>query len=553
MERKITANLFLIGILSAILATLLTAGAFHASFDDQIRADLKSSAELVAESYTLLDDPARLEQLDNENLRITLIAPDGEVLFESDADKSEMDNHADRPEVVDALLLGTGSSVRQSKTRMTSEYYYAIRLSDGNILRTSVESEGIFAPYFATLPALVGVLFLLLILSIFLAVALTRKLLRPIRQLSENIDEVDIDGAAGNKIYEEFVPFVEKIRAQRDENRRQLKKLSEEEEKLSVIIASMAEGLIVLDREKRVLMINESAKRYLGCEIDPIRQNIVRVTRNRQIIECIELGGEESSYMDMISLDGRKLQIMSGPVVSGGKKIGILCFILDVTEKVQAEKMRQEFTANVSHELKTPLTSISGYAEMIEAGMARGEDSVKFAAKIHKEAGRMLTLISDIIRLSELDEGNIESLSAPVELLALAEECAASLALSAEKHGVAVTVTGTPTVVAGSKEMLSELIYNLIDNGIRYNKPGGKVEVKIDERTLTVADNGIGIPAKNQPRIFERFYRVDKSRSKESGGTGLGLAIVKHIAGLHHAQIQLVSEEDAGTRITVTF
>ena len=553
MERKITGNLFFIGILSALLATLLTAGAFHTSFDRQIRADLQSSAELAAEAYSLSDDPDRLEQLDSKNLRITLIADNGEVLFESDADKNEMNNHADRPEVADARLFGTGSSVRRSQTRMTDEYYYAIRLSDGNILRASVESEGNFAPYFATLPALIGVLLLLLVLSIFLAVALTKNLLRPIRRLSENIDEVEIDGAAGNKIYEEFVPFVEKIRAQRDENRRQLKKLTEEEERLSVIIASMAEGLIVLDREKRVLMINESAKRYLGCEIDPIRQNIVRVTRNRRIIECIERGSAESSYLDTISLEDRKLQIMSGPVISSGKSIGILCFILDVTEKVQAEKMRQEFTANVSHELKTPLTSISGYAEMIEAGMATGADSVKFAAKIRKEAGRMLTLIRDIIRLSELDEGNTDELNNPVELLSLAQECAASLALAAEKHSVTVTVTGVQSVVAGSREMLSELIYNLIDNGIRYNKPGGKVEVAIAERMLRVSDNGIGIPAKNQPRIFERFYRVDKSRSKESGGTGLGLAIVKHIAGLHHAKLELTSEEDVGTCITVRF
>lgn len=550
MEGRITANLFLIGFLSALLATLLSVTAFHQGFENQIETDLKSSAELVAESYELFYDRDMLEGLEGENLRITLISTTGEVLFESDADIGNMDNHLNRPEVSDAIRFGVGQSKRHSETRMVDEYYYAIRLSDGNVIRTSIESQGIYETFFEVFPALVGVLFLMLILSVVLSIALTRNLLRPIQKLSENIDETAELGDEGNKIYDEFVPFVEKIRLQRDENLKQLKKLRMEEDRLETIIASMSDGLIILDKENRVLMINDSAKKFLGCESDPGKQNIVQITRNREIIECIEKGRREKSYLDL-SLDGRRLQFMSGPVESSDKMIGVICFVLDVTEKLQAEKMRQEFTANVSHELKTPLTSISGYAEMIESGMASGNDATKFAGKIQREAGRMLTLISDIIRLSQLDEGNTDTLCEQVDLLEVARESAEQLSHSAEKHQVSISISGESRIVTGSASMLGELIYNLIDNGIRYNKPGGRVEVTVSENTLIVKDNGIGIPAKAQPRIFERFYRVDKSRSKESGGTGLGLAIVKHIATLYGWKISLQSRENIGTQITV--
>lgn len=552
MEEKITAHLFFMGIIAAVLAVLVSTYIFRGGFGQQVESDVRSSAELISEAYPYLEDDGELEKFSAGGRRITLINSQGAVEYDSFAEAGSMENHLDRPEVSDALKNGIGQSMRRSETNMTDVYYCAVRLDDGRVLRISMEAGNALSIFTERYPLVFWLVIALLILSVVMAVILTRKLVKPIIRLGENIDNVDVE-RDGEKIYPELAPFIEEIQAQRVKNRSQLKALAEEQEKLSAIIESMSEGLIVLDKEQRVLMVNQGAADYLGINHDPGRRNIVFLTRERGILDCAEraAGGEYSSAT--IDIGGRKLQVMASPVVSERQTMGVICFILDVTEKIQIEKMKQEFTANVSHELKTPLTSISGYAEMIETGMAKDEDIIGFAAKIHKEAGRLLVLISDIIRLSELDEIDGSDEVESVDLLDIANECVSTLALSAHKHRVVIKAEGVHTAVRGSRSMLTELVYNLCDNAIRYNKENGSVTVTVEAGKITVADTGIGIPMKYQHRIFERFYRVDKSRSKETGGTGLGLAIVKHIARQHGAEIKLTSVEGAGTSITVEF
>ncbi|MGI6269056.1 MAG: ATP-binding protein [Candidatus Howiella sp.] len=553
MEEKITGHLFFMGVVAAVLTAALTIFIFNSRLQTRVQNDLAGSASLIAEAYDGLDRPEELRRF-SENLRVTLIDPDGYVLFDSVADAAAMENHADRPEVAAALSTGAGQDVRRSATNMTNEYYAAVRLDDGRVLRVSIEAANALETLSGAYPALIFLFVGLLLLSVLLAVFLTRSLIRPINRLAETLDDLDPVGEE-KRIYPELAPFVEKIQSQRAENRSQLKALADEQEKLTAIMESMSEGLIVLGSDRQVLMLNRSAKEYLGCadrETEAGR-NILYFIRNREILDAVEraFGGESVSVT--VGLNGRKLQVMAGPARTDIQQMGVICFLLDVTEKVQIEKMKQEFTANVSHELKTPLTSISGYAEMIENGMAKSEDVAGFAARIHKEAGRLLTLISDIIRLSELDEMPQADVFAPVDLLEVARDCAGILAHSAEQHGVQMLVEGEPSLVHGSRSMLGELVYNLADNAIRYNKPGGSVTLRVESGRLIVSDTGIGIPQKYQRRVFERFYRVDKSRSKETGGTGLGLAIVKHIARQHRAEIFLKSSEGAGTEITVEF
>lgn len=550
MGKKITAHLFLMGLFAAVAAAIITSVVFANSFQKQVEFDLRSSGDLIADAYGTLDNLDDLQAF-ADNLRITLIDTDGTVLFESAADKTTMDNHASRPEVEQAVQTGTGESMRRSDTKDSDEYYYAVRLDDGRVLRVSLEAKSAFDTFRDAYPAVIILILLLLVMSVLFAVVLTKKLVRPINRLADSIDSETIRDE--DKIYPELAPFIEEIQFQRRHNLDQLKELSEQQEKLTAIIKSMSEGLIILDKEHKIMMMNESARTYLGCVGDPEHKNIVFATRNRDILSCIERAADGDSHTETIRVDGRNLQVMASPVLTDQMPMGVICFILDVTEKVQIEKMKQEFTANVSHELKTPLTSISGYAELIETGIAKQEDISAFAAKIHKEAGRMLTLISDIIRLSELDEIQTISDAEEVDLLEVAKECVSSLTLLAKHHFVTLKIEGKHACVTGNRSMLTELVYNLCDNAIRYNKKGGTVTITVADRQITVADTGIGIPTKYQHRIFERFYRVDKSRSKETGGTGLGLAIAKHIAKQHGAEITLTSTEGIGTKITVIF
>ena len=433
MKRRLFGPLLLVEVLTLVLTMLLSAAIFKAAFDRQIGTDIAQNARLLAAAYERAGSVAELRALDGEELRVTLIAPDGAVRFDT---LGATENHGDRPEVLEALAGGAGSDTRTSATAGYYTFYYALRLADGDVLRVARDAQGLYSAFDRVLPPLLVVFAVMLALSALLAALLARRIVRPLEDMAERLGE-----AGQEPPYPELAPFTERVRRQRR-------------------------------REE------------------------------------------------------------------------------------ETQRQRQEFTANVTHELKTPLTSISGYAEMIETGIARPEDVPGFAARIRSESQRLLSLIGDIIQLSQLDLGDGDPFE-DVELLALSRSVTDSLSLTAEKRGITLHVEGTSQTVRGDKRQLWELIYNLCDNAIRYNVDRGRVDVLVEQTAegsaLTVSDTGIGISEEHQARVFERFYRVDKSRSRESGGTGLGLAIVKHIALRHGAELRLHSAPGQGTRITVRF
>lgn len=553
LKSKLTGRLCVIGLVSVILTAVSATLAFWFIFSRQAQDDLKMSGTLLASAYDQSAAPSgeELSEIASEDYRITLISPDGTVLYESDPQASEdrMDNHKDRPEIKQALETGDGSSARESDTVGRVTYYYAVRLQNGDVLRVSRQVDNVFSVFGGIIPILIVITVYVLLVCLVMASEMTKGIIRPIESMAKDPDAV---------AYDELVPFSNMIESQRREIEAQMGRIQQETDKINTIIANMEEGFVLLDGEKNVLMHNDSAIRLLQSRPgEVIGNSFIRLSRNQNVNHCIDSASKGKSREAAFEVGERQLQLLANPVYSKGEQIGVICIIVDMTGRHALDQMRQEFTANVSHELKTPLTSISGYAEMIESGIAKDGDVKTFAAKIHKEAGRLVTLIGDIIRLSQLDEEPSQVQPVRVDMASLVEECTDSLVISADKHKVSLETDVTPCAVRGDRNMLYELIYNLCDNAIRYNKENGSVLISVKPRdgkvVLKVKDTGIGIPKEHQARIFERFYRVDKSRSKQTGGTGLGLAIVKHIAEQHKAQISLESEEGAGTVITVTF
>ena len=551
MEEKITLRLFLMGVCAAMLACVLTGTLLLGSFAAQVKQDLQQSTRLIAQAYD--GNPDSMSKWTMDNLRITLIAPDGQVLYESSQDAQQMENHSDRPEIAQALAEGEGESERRSDTYLQKVYYFALRLESGEVLRTSVTAGAFYNLFETAYPYLVGMLFFIAALSIVLSVLLTRKILRPIRELAANIDEVNVRDTEKNEVYAELAPFVREIQSQRRQIAYQFGQLEEERTKMALIIAHMAEGLIVLDGRNRIIAVNQSARESLQLSRHCEGENLLYVSDAPELREAIAAADAQGGDSLLLHRGGRVYRVFSDPVVSAGVRVGIVLLMVDMTRERQMERMRQEFTANVSHELKTPLTSISGYAEMIETGLAQAQDVQRFAARIHKEAARMIALIGDIMRLSALDEGAETASSERVALTEIAREEAEAQELSAQQHGVRIEVSGDGSCVMADRTLLREMIHNLMDNAVRYNRPGGSVRVCVEDGTVTVSDTGIGIPGESRERVFERFYRVDKSRSRETGGTGLGLSIVRHIAQLYKAELSLESEVGVGTTITVRF
>lgn len=552
MEEKITLRLFLMGICAAVLAAFLTGTLLMQGFTQQVKNDLKESARVIVRAYD--GDVQTLAQYASNNLRLTLIAPDGTVSYESGyEDTDRMDNHAQRPEIVDALSNGTGEATRESDTVLTTVYYYAMRLDDGSVLRTSIKANMFYDSFDRAYPYITGMLFFIAALSILMAVWLTRGLLRPVRRLASSIDAVDVNAQESNAIYKELVPFVEQIQSQHKKIQFQLTQLEEERIKIEHITTHMSEGLVMLDAKNRILAANKSARSALRLPDTSDGENLLYVSNVEGLHLAIAHAQEGQSYSSTINSAQRILRIYTDPVVSSGVFMGIVLFMVDVTETTKIERMRQEFTANVSHELKTPLTSISGYAQMIEAGIAKPEDIADFAQRIHKEATRMLSLIGDIMRLSQLDEGGSGTDDDWVSLAEIVNEEAEALELSAQKREVDLHVSVDESMVQVDRTLLRELVHNLCDNAIRYNRQGGQVDISVKDGVFKVNDTGIGIAQENIDRVFERFYRVDKSRSRETGGTGLGLAIVRHVSQLYGAKIELSSTVGKGTCVTVRF
>lgn len=554
MEGKINTHLFIMGLVTAILVSLITWLVFFNAFQNQVNADLKTDAQLIATSYDYITDDNNLKDFAKGQTRITLIKADGNVIF--DSEKKSDENHLERSEIKDALQDGEGYSSRYSETTRTNTYYYAMKLSNGNILRVAKDADALNSVFTSILPYMILIFIMLLIMSLAIGFFLTKKIINPITKLSESVDDIGTDIDADD-IYPELSPFITEIIAQKREIRYQLGKVEREKNKVAAIIQNMSEGMILLDLDKNILLMNEATKRIFNVgDVTLKHDSLLYISRDKDVNDCVDkaLDGENSSLELM--LNGRIYQMIANPVASQGEQIGVICLIIDITEKKEMESMRQEFTANVSHELKTPLTSISGYAEMIEAGIVKEEDIKNFAGRIRKESARLLSLISDIILLSRLDNSQkAEAIrKETVNLLTIAQKCADDIAVQAERQGVVVRVSGEEYIMRGNITLLTELVQNLCDNAVRYNRDrDGKVDITVGNGFIDVKDTGIGVPPEHRARIFERFYRVDKSRSKERGGTGLGLAIVKHICELYDAKIELKSSEGFGTEIKITF
>ena len=437
MKKKINLQFLIMSVTAIILTLVISTLVSYEVLKDEVMEDLHTYAKVLVETGTFSDMEHISYDAKEDGLRVTVIAEDGSVEYDSNVNASDMDNHEKRPEIETALESGEGSAIRRSRTLERSMFYYALRLDDGNVLRVAKESDNVLSIMSSTFPLLLGLAVVLFAVGALFSHLLTKSIVAPVEQMANDMDHLE-----SIRVYKELRPFITTIQKQHED----------------------------------------------------IRKNA---------------------------------------------------------------DMRQEFTANVSHELKTPLTSISGYSELIESGMATDEDVIRFAGEIHQNANRLLTLINDIIRLSELDVSTQEVVYEQLDLYAMAEKCVDMLQVNAENHDVTLRLSGKSAYVNANREMMNELLYNLCDNAIRYNKKGGKVDVSVEETdtevVLSVADTGIGISKEHQERIFERFYRVDRSRSKLTGGTGLGLAIVKHIVAQHHANLELESEKDAGTQIRVRF
>lgn len=548
MTKKIFRCMLTVAV-AVLLASLVTSVSFiydyfNHSQTEQLSEELKSVAEIVNVSGKEF-----FENYHSSVFRFTLVSGDGEVVFDTEADAESMENHKNREEIKEALAYGKGSSARYSSTLTQKNVYEAVELENGNVLRISASHLTVGALVLGMLPTIAAIIIISLIVSLFLSDKMAKSIVKP-------LDRLDLENPQENDVYEELSPILRKINNQHKQIEKQMRQLRHRTDEFRQITDSMSEGLVMLNKNGEVLSINPAAQKLFGADETAVGNSFVTVDRSTEMIEAIDdaLIGKHSEFRKLIS--GREYQFSISRIESAGKTIGVVILCFDVTETAFAERNRQEFTANVSHELKTPLQSIIGSAELLESGLVKPEDTSRFVGNIKKEATRLVSLINDIIRLSQLDE-NSTQMRESVDLSEVAAEVIEVLKNSAQKKNVTLELSGGECIINGIRRYLYEIIYNLCDNAIRYNVDGGKVTVDISyidsKVVLKVSDTGIGIPPEHQSRIFERFYRVDKSHSKETGGTGLGLSIVKHAVSYHGGNISLESVVGKGTQITVTF
>ena len=488
---------------------------------------------------------AFLENVEADRFRVTWIGADGTVLFDTRVDESAMENHADREEIQEAFKSGSGSAVRNSSTLTEQTYYEARRLSDGTVLRISTNQ----ASAWALMMDLLWPMSLVAVLAIGLSLILARRMAK---NIVEPMNRLDLEHPLSNNTYEELSPLLRRINQQHLQINAQMRKLQRKTDEFIQITSNMQEGLVVLDKETHIRSINTAAMRIFRTEETCVGSSFFLINRSNALRQALNDALDKGHGSVVQELEGRIYRFDMSGIQSDGNLLGAVILVVDVTESQNAEKMRREFSANVSHELKTPLQGIIGSAELLENGMVKSEDAPRFVGHIRREASRLVNLIEDIIRLSQLDEG-VELPAEQVDILTIAEDVKEILAPSAAEKNVKIEVTGKGFVIKGVRRMLQEIIYNLCDNAIKYNVPGGSVTIRAENNRLIVSDTGIGIPAEHKDRIFERFYRVDKSHSKASGGTGLGLSIVKHAAAYHKAEIVLESAPGKGTTITIQF
>lgn len=548
MTKKIFQSILLVAGAVLLASLLIIMGFLYDYFggveENQLRDELSLAAAAVEDGGT-----DYLSQLTAGRYRLTWIAADGSVLYDTRTDAESLENHASRAEVSQALATGTGESTRYSSTLMEKTMYYAQRLADGTVLRISISRATVGMIAVGMIQPLLIVLIVALILSGLLARRLSRRIVDPLNSL-------DLEHPLDNDAYEELSPLLKRIHRQHVEIQTQLRELHERTDEFTQITGSMREGLVLLDEHGDILSINAAAQALFGADAQCVGRDFLTIERSHEISAAIQAAVADGHSEVRAERAGRVYQFDISRITSDGKFLGTVILAFDITEQEFAERNRREFTANVSHELKTPLQGIIGSAELIENGMVKPDDLPRFVGHIHAEAARLVTLIDDIIRLSQLDEGDAMP-TEPVDLLAVSQEAAENLQDAAAARGVTVGVTGQPAVIPGVRRLIYEIVYNLCDNAIKYNRDGGRVDVTVaadaDGSSITVADTGIGIAPEHQGRVFERFYRVDKSHSKASGGTGLGLSIVKHAVQYHHGRIELESTPGTGTTIRVVF
>jgi two-component system phosphate regulon sensor histidine kinase PhoR len=548
MKRKLFLNFLLIGLLAAFLCCACLVAVMANQSERQTFRQLAEEAVLAQQGYTNAGD-TWLASLDTD-LRLTHIAADGTVLFDNEANASTMANHLDRKEIAQALAEGSGQNIHQSETMMERTLYYATRLDDGTVLRVAYTQRSALFAVMSSLPMIAGILLVMALLCVVLAARLSSQLVKP-------INAVDLDAPRMNEVYPELSPLVERIQQQNHTIRNQMEQLVQSQHEFTAITENMSEGFLLVSTRMEVLSGNHAAFELL--KMDDSRQPLLlrKACREPRIITAAESALAGIKDEAILSSGTMFWQMIATPVSSDGHLSGAVILLLDVTERTDREALRREFSANVSHELKTPLTSISGYAELMKEGMLPPEKTKDAAATIYRESQRLIALIGDIINLSQLDEAEGRFEQEQVDLYRMAGDMLDDLRMVADERHVTLNLTGSSQSVIGVPHVLREMLYNLCDNAIKYNREGGSVTVHVTQIQrhvhVTVKDTGIGIPADEQQRIFERFYRVDKSRSRAMGGTGLGLSIVKHGAQLHHANIDLHSEPGKGTAITIIF
>ena len=546
MTKKIFHSILLVAGAVLLASLLFIMGCLYEYFGSVEKKQLRDELELASVAVERGGEDY-LSSISSERYRLTWIAPDGTVLYDTVTDAESLENHADREEVREALAGGEGESSRYSSTILQKTMYCARRLTGGSVLRISISRATAGVLLIGMVQPILIVVIVALILSAMLARRLSRRIVRP-------LNELDLEHPLENNAYEELSPLLGRINHQHRQIDEQMRELEQQRTEFSQITGSMREGLVLLDEKERVLSINPAACRLFDADERCVGQDFLTLDRSHDIRLAIADAMAQGHGEARAERGGRVWQFDVSRILSGTAAVGAVLLAFDITERETAEQNRREFTANVSHELKTPLQGIIGSAELLENGMVQPDDVPRFVGHIRKEAQRLVTLIGDIIRLSQLDEGDVMPRET-VDLLTLSQEAADDLTAAAEQKNVTISVTGESTCVSGVRRLLYEVVYNLCDNGVKYNVEGGSVSVRVGtedgKAVVSVTDTGIGIAPEHQERIFERFYRVDKSHSKASGGTGLGLSIVKHAVQYHHGTVELQSEEGKGTTIRI--
>lgn len=549
MTKKIFKSIMFVCALVLVVGLAAVMGILYSNFDGQMRKELSKEAAYLA--YGVEQQGLNyLKNIKDKNARITYIDQDGTVLFDNEADVSEMKNHSDRTEFQKAEKYGAGESSRYSDTLSEKTIYYALRLKDGTVLRVSGTQDSVLALVENLIFPLCGLLCLMLILSGIMASAISKRIVKP-------INELDLESPEENRIYEELSPLLSKIHRQNREIQNQLELAKQQQEEFALITENMQEGLIVIDKYTMILSANSSAWNLFHMDRVCQGESVYCLDREEEFRHAIEqvLSGEHTELV--LKLNGSDIQLIANPVIRDKKTEGAVVLLVNVTEKLERESLRREFSANVSHELKTPLTSISGFAEIMQGGLVKNEDIPKFAGRIYKESQRLLQLVEDVIQISQLDEEKTSYVWEPVDVYQVCKNAFESLKEKAKRLNVHLYICGERMKMEAVRTLLEEAIYNVCDNAIKYNRNDGSVSVFLtqtaQEIQIVVKDTGVGIPKEDQDRVFERFYRADKSHSKEIGGTGLGLSIVKHAVGALKGSVILRSEEGNGTEICMKF